>query len=85
MRPSRSSRVGQAFAQRELAQPRRQQRLERVGQRAAEQLHRAGVDQAAQQRAAAVPPQGGEVLERLVGLVDSRMPKVRNASGVHDR
>ena len=47
-------RVGEALAQRELAQPRVQQRLERVGQRTAEQLDRAGVDQFAQQRAGAV-------------------------------
>ena len=49
--------VGQALAQRELAQPRIQQRLERMRQRAAEQFDGAGVDQLAQQRAAAVPPQ----------------------------
>ena len=61
-------RVGQALAQRELAQPRIQQRLERMRQRAAEQFDGAGVDQLAQQRAAAVPPQRGEVVERPLGL-----------------
>ena len=60
--------IGQALAQRELAQPRVQQRLERVRQRAAEQFDGAGVDQLAQQRAAAVAPQRGEILERALGL-----------------
>lgn len=60
--------VGQTFAQRELPQPRIQQRLERVGQWAAEQLDRAGVDQGAQQRACAMAPGGGEVVKRLIGL-----------------
>ena len=62
--------VGQPFPQRELAQPGGKQRLERVGQRAAEQFHGAGVDQSAQQGAAAMPPQCGEVLERPVGLIE---------------
>ena len=61
-------RVGQALAQRELAQPRVEQRLERVGQRAAEQFDGVGVDQLAQQRAGAVPPERLEVVERLLGL-----------------
>ena len=55
--------VGQALAQRELAQPRIEQRLERVRQRAAEQFDGAGVDQLAQQRTAAVPPQRRELVE----------------------
>ena len=60
--------VGQTLAQREIPQPRVQQRLERVGQRAAEQFDRARVDQLAQQRAAAVPPERAEVVERLPGF-----------------
>ena len=60
--------VGQTLAQRELPQPRIEQRLERMRQRAAEQLDGVAVDQLAQQRAAAVPPQRGVVVERTVGL-----------------
>ncbi len=56
--------VGQTLAQRELAQPRIEQRLERMRQRAAEQFDGVGVDQLAQQRAAAVPPQRRELVER---------------------
>lgn len=67
--------IGEAFAQRELAQPRCQQRLERVGKWATEQLHRAGVDQAAQQWAAAVPPPRGEVVERASCIGTFANPK----------
>ena len=49
--------VGKALAQRELAQPRIEQRLERMRQRSAEQFDGVGVDQLAQQRAGAVAPQ----------------------------
>ena len=60
--------VGQALAQRELAQSRIQQRLERMRQRSAEQLDGVGVDELAKQWAAAVPPQRGELVELPVGL-----------------
>ena len=63
------ARVGEAFAERELPQPRIQQRLERVRQRAAEQFDGVRVDQLPQQRAAAVAPRRGELVERTAGLV----------------
>lgn len=62
--------VGKPFAQRELAQPRVQQRLERVRQRSAEQLDGVSVDQLAQQGARAVPPQRGELVELTIGFGD---------------
>ncbi len=59
--------VGQALAQRELAQPRVQQGLERVGQRATEQFDGAGVDELTQQWAGTVGPQRGEFVEGALG------------------
>ena len=61
--------VGEALAQGELAQPRVQQRLERMRQRTAEQFDRLGVDELAQQRAAAVAPVRREVVERPTGFL----------------
>ena len=52
-----------------------QQRLERMRQRTAQQFDRAGVDQAAQQRAGAVPPAGGEILERSLGFGEFANPE----------
>ena len=69
--------VGQTFAQRELAQSRVQQRLEGMRQRPAEQLDGVAVDQLAQQRAAAVLPQRGELVELTVGLGRPRECRTR--------
>ena len=60
--------VGKTLAQRELAQSRIEQRLERMRQRSAEQFDGVAVDQLAQQRAGTVPPQRGELVELAVGL-----------------
>ena len=48
--------VGEALAELERAQPRMEQRLERMGQRSAEELDGVGVDEPAQHRRAAVRP-----------------------------
>jgi len=61
--------VGQALAQRELAQPGVEQRLERMRQRAAEQFDGARADELPQHRAAAVLPVLGEFRERRAGLL----------------
>ena len=61
--------VGQALAQRELAQPGVEQRLERMRQRAAEQFDGARADELPQHRAAAVLPVLGKFGERRAGLL----------------
>ena len=82
-RPDPQRRVGQAGVQCELAHPRVQQRLERVGQRPAEQLDRRIVDQRTKDGGEAVPPAGAQLLGRADGgpvLGRRQLPQGRVAS-----